>query len=40
MDNETFEWFWGFEKKQIILPDKFLPGKEFIQHHNDMVFQG
>lgn len=40
MDKETYEWFWGFEKKQITLPDKFLPGKEFIQYHNDCIFQG
>lgn len=40
MDQQTREWFWGYEGKQIILPDKFLPAKNFIEYHNDVVFLG
>jgi putative restriction endonuclease len=28
-----------FENKQIILPIKFLPNNEFLEYHNDFVFQ-
>lgn len=40
MDDETKQWFLGYKGKQITLPDKFLPGKDFIEYHNDVVFQG
>lgn len=40
MDNNTREWFYGYEGKQIILPDKFCPGRLFIEYHNDVVFKG
>ena len=39
MDERTKEWFMGYENKRIILPDKFLPGKHFLEYHNDVVFQ-
>lgn len=38
MDKETEEWLKSYDKKQIILPDKFMPGREFIEYHNDVVF--
>ena len=28
------------EGKQIILPDRFYPGKQFVEYHNDVVFKG
>lgn len=40
MDLETKLWFLSYEKQQIMLPDKFLPGKNFIEYHNDVIFQG
>lgn len=40
MDNNTRDWFMEYENKQIILPDRFMPGKDFIQYHNDIIFQG
>ena len=40
MDNETYSWFHSYEGKQIILPNKFLPDKNFIEYHNDVVFRG
>ncbi len=39
MDENTRRWFFSYEKQQIMLPDKFLPGKAFIEYHNDVVFQ-
>ena len=38
MDNKTREWLKNYEKQEIILPDKFLPGKAFIEYHNDVIF--
>ena len=40
MDTVTKEWFHWYEGKKIILPDKFLPGKSFIEYHNDVIFLG
>lgn len=39
MDDSTRDWFCSYEGKKIALPDKFLPGKEFIEYHNDVLFQ-
>ncbi len=39
MDLKTREWFMSYENSRISLPDKFLPGNEFIEYHNDMIFQ-
>lgn len=39
MDDDTKDWFEKYNGKEIILPDKFLPGKEFIEYHNDIIFQ-
>ena len=38
MDENTKEWFKSYEYKEIILPDKFYPAKEFIEYHNDIIF--
>ena len=40
MDETTQDWFMSYVGKQIILPDKFIPGKEFIEYHNDVIFKG
>ena len=40
MDDKTRKWFSFYDGKEIILPDKFLPGKEFIEYHNDVIFKG
>lgn len=40
MDDKTKDWIKSYEGRQIILPDRFYPGKEFIEYHNDMIFQG
>jgi len=40
MDDRTRAWFMGYSHQQICLPDKFLPGKKFIEYHNDVIFQG
>ena len=38
MDAETKNWLLAYKEKEIHLPDKFIPDKEFIQYHNDVVF--
>lgn len=40
MDTGTRRWLMGYEKCQITLPNKFLPEKDFIEYHNDVIFQG
>lgn len=40
MDLETKAWFEYYDQKRIILPDRFLPRKEFIEYHNDKIFMG
>ncbi len=40
MDKVTREWFMGYEQQTIQLPDKYLPGKAFIEFHNDTIFLG
>lgn len=40
MDLETKEWLKSYDKKRIILPDRFRPGKSFIEYHNDVIFKG
>lgn len=40
MDKETREWINSYSGKEIVLPDKFKPAKEFIEYHNDVVFLG
>lgn len=39
MDEETRKWFFSYNKKEIVLPDKFIPAKEFIEYHNDVIFK-
>lgn len=33
------KYFMCYDKREIILPDKFLPDKEFLCYHNDMIFE-
>ena len=39
MDEKTKSWILSYKDKIINLPKKFLPSKEFIEYHNDMIFQ-
>jgi hypothetical protein len=32
-------WFGDIDGKQIILPDRFLPKKEFLEYHNKNIFE-
>ncbi len=38
MDEETRDWLYSYDGKQILLPKKFFPSKEFIEYHNDVIF--
>lgn len=40
MDSETRQWFMSYDHQSIILPDRFYPGKNFIEFHNDTIFLG
>ena len=36
---QTDRWLWSFEGSKIALPSINLPGADFIEYHNDVVFQ-
>lgn len=39
-DGETVKKMFGcYEKQSIIIPEKFAPSKEFLQYHNDVIFE-
>ena len=38
MDIQTREWLKFYNGKAIMMPDKFAPGKEFLEYHNDVIF--
>ena len=38
MDQDTKDWFYSYEHKEIMLPDKFAPSKDFLEYHNDVIF--
>lgn len=40
MDERAREWLNSYEGKQIVLPDRFYPGRTFIEYHNDVIFKG
>lgn len=40
MDETTQDWFMNYAGKRIDTPRIFLPGKEFIEYHNDVIFKG
>lgn len=37
-DLEIQKFFTCYENQSIILPDRFLPSKEFLEYHNDKIF--
>lgn len=39
MDDNTKDWFMSYDKQTIVMPEKFIPDKDFIQYHNDVIFQ-
>lgn len=41
VENECLnKYFICFHQQQINLPEKFMPGKSFLEFHNDMIFKG
>lgn len=38
MDAETRKWLENYDRHRIMLPDRFIPGKNFIEYHNDVIF--
>ncbi len=40
MDVMTRDWFMSYEGKQIVLPERFLPDKRFLEYHQDVVYLG
>lgn len=38
--NNTFqEYFLRYDNERIRFPEKFMPGKVFLEYHNDMIFE-
>lgn len=38
LEGENVDWLRECDHKQIILPERFLPKKEFLEYHNDVIF--
>ena len=39
MDSDTRDWFMSYHHREITMPDKFAPDRDYIHYHNDVVFQ-
>lgn len=39
IDELTKSWIISYDGERILLPHRFLPERQFIQYHNDVVFQ-
>lgn len=39
LDEMSKDWILAFEGKEINLPARSLPAKEFLEYHNDVIFQ-
>ena len=37
--NKGVEWIIQFDKQRIQLPERFFPKKEFLEYHNDVIFE-
>ena len=37
-DNEGVRWILRCDKQHIILPERFVPVKDFLEYHNDVIF--
>ena len=37
--NAVERYFKFYDGKKIILPDRFLPNKVYLQYHNDVIFE-
>ena len=33
------KYFLIYDNKSIILPEKFMPEKSFLEYHNDVIFE-
>lgn len=41
INNSTIDSFiLEYKERRIILPNRFLPEKEFLEYHNDVIFKG
>ena len=40
MDEASKIWLSSYDNREIELPKKFIPGKEFLEYHNDVLFLG
>lgn len=38
-DESVLSWFLKYENQSIILPDKFLPSREFLEYHYQTIFK-
>ena len=38
MGEKTRDWIMSYKGQSILLPERFVPAKEFIEYHKDTVF--
>lgn len=36
--DDSLAWLKACDEKEIILPEKFVPQREFLEYHNDVIF--
>ena len=34
------DWLWSFDKREMRLPTRMRPRRDFIEYHNDVIFKG
>ena len=36
--DDSLAWLKACDKREIFLPEKFVPQREFLEYHNDVIF--
>ena len=39
-DGSYNDWLWSFDKREMRLPTRMRPRRDFIEYHNDVIFKG
>lgn len=40
LDGSYNDWLWSFDKREMRLPTRMRPRRDFIEYHNDVIFKG
>lgn len=39
-DGSYNDWLWSFDKREMRLPTRMRPRRDFVEYHNDVIFKG